>query len=143
MSRSRSGSNARQRSNDVRIRLSAEEIIAFDEAVATAGFQGPTARGDWLRAQIGVEATSPRRETPAHQRVPLRGGQALLAELGRAGVSLTKISALMHAIGHEYISPQDAEHSKGKLSAWVGDALQALTDAVHKVDVHLDQLGPR
>ncbi len=48
-----SGSESRQRHRDVRIRLrDVDELAQFNQIVRDAGFNGPHARGDWLRSQL-------------------------------------------------------------------------------------------
>jgi hypothetical protein len=139
-----SGTETRQRHNDVRIRLNDDEIAIFDAEIARAGFRGQQARGDWLRAQLGIAPTRVHAaEEAVHQRVPLPGGQALLADLGKVGSRLRKLENLLPAIPKGYLDDADEARIRGKLGGWISDLLEQVTTVIHKVDAHLDQLGNR
>lgn len=139
-----SGTETRQRHSDVRIRLNEDEIAIFDAEVARAGFRGQQARGDWLRTQLGIARTrEPALEEAAHQRVPLPGGQALLADLGKVGLRLRKLENLLPEIPKGYLDNADEARMRAKLGRWIADLLREVTDVIRKVDAHLDQLGNR
>lgn len=90
------GSEVRQRTIDVRIRLTPVEAEVLDRAVAEQGFGGPSARGDWIRWRLGLlqpRAISFKKATGA--RYPFSGGQRMVAALADVGKQLRHIDALL------------------------------------------------
>lgn len=142
MRSSRSGSETRRRHKDVRVRLDEDEIAIFDAEVARLGFHGPHGRGDWLRAQLGLAPPpDPASRDAGHQRVPIPGGHAILAELGKAGTGLQKLGNLLPAIPHGYLDDKDEERVRGRLAAWIEEAVERATDAIDLVRAHFDDRG--
>lgn len=140
--KARSGSDHRAREIDVRIRLTADEVTKLDTCVQAAGLKGQRARGDWLRRQIGA-APAPEVERAIHRRVPLSGGQAVLAELGKAGVNLQKLVRVLQRIPDYDLLPDDLARIRGDLPRLVTQAISKIETAVDAVTLRLDQLAER
>lgn len=85
---------ARPRREDLRLRLSPDDMSVFDAAISEKGYTGLHARQDWLRSQVRGLAEQPKRRrgkvAAAHQRMPMPmpGGQEALALLGNVGADL-------------------------------------------------------
>ena len=133
MRASRSGSETRQRHKDVRIRLSPEEIATFDAEVARRGFNGQQARGDWLRAQLGLLPLPDPADAASHQRVPVPGGQALLARLGETGTDLRKLVVFLGAYVTDSLPEHDRQRLQADLITWTEKLLKKLDDAITEV----------
>lgn len=135
--RSRSGSDRRTRHIDVRFRLDTHEVELLDACARAAGMKGQRARGDWLRQTIGA-APVHQVERAVHQRVPLSGGQALLAELGDAGVSLDRLVTALERLADGKLPADAAQRIKADLERITREAIGKL-DAV--IDDVADGLG--
>jgi hypothetical protein len=131
--RSRCGSDKRKRQKDVRFRLDTHEVDLLDACARAAGHKGQRARGDWLRETIGA-APVHQAERAVHQRVPLSGGQALLAELGDAGVGLDRLVAVLERLA-DGILPADAAE---RIQA---DLVRITRETIGKVDAVIDDLA--
>jgi hypothetical protein len=140
--KSRSGSDLRSREPDVRIRLTPDEVTKLDTCVHAAGLKGQRARGDWLRRQIGA-APAPDVERAIHRRVPLSGGQAVLAELGKAGVNLQKLVRVLERIPDRDLPPADLARIRADVPRMVAEAICKIETAVDGVTLRLDQLAER
>ncbi|HEY0026788.1 MAG TPA: hypothetical protein VGC35_02865 [Allosphingosinicella sp.] len=139
---SRSGSETRRRETDVRFRMDEEEIAALDAAAKAAGFAGPKARGDWLRHHLKLTTRTETTRAASHQRVSIPGGQELLAELGKAGVNLTKLPALIRAINDDYLPSDRQSHVRENLERWIEEAIVDIRSAVTRLHAALEKLGP-
>jgi hypothetical protein len=133
--RSRSGADKRKRQKDVRFRLYTHEVDLLDACARAAGMKGQRARGDWLRQTIGATPVH-QAERAIHQRVPLSGGQALLAELGDAGVNLDKLVGVLERLADGRL-PTDVA---GRIQA---DLDRITREAISKVDRAIDRLADR
>ena len=89
------GSEVRQRNVDVRFRLTQSEAEALDRAVASQGFSGQSARGDWIRWRLGLlhPPVSSSKKTVG-PRFPISGGQQLVAALADVGKQIRQVAAL-------------------------------------------------
>ncbi|AEG50653.1 hypothetical protein Sphch_3029 [Sphingobium chlorophenolicum L-1] len=149
----------RPRREDLRLRLSPEDMAVFDAAIADMGFKGPHARQDWLRAQIAGMAAQPKRRRgkgqPSHQRLPMAmpGGQEALALLGNVASDLRGMQRDLRRL-HEWLDRIDPvfiadEHRErvrnelplaaqrviadvGRIEARIGTRLEEAIDAIHK-----------
>ena len=140
--KSRSGSDNRQRHPDIRIRLDAGEVAMLDACARAAGFEGQHARGAWLRQQIGA-APRPERERAIHQRVPMPGGQAVLAELGKAGVNLQKLLGVLTRFADGDLPAADMQRIRSEMPRMIDQAIAKIVVAVDLVADRLDQLAER
>ena len=114
----------------------------LDACARAAGLKGPRARGDWLRQLIGATPV-PVVERAAHRRVPLSGGQGILAELGKAGVNLQKLNAVLERVADRDLPPNDLNRIRGEIPRLVMDAICKVEYAVDEVTLHLDRLAER
>ena len=151
--------SARPRREDLRLRLSPDDMAVFDAAIVEKGFTGLHARQNWLRAQIAGMAEQPKRRRGkppvAHQRMPMPmpGGQEALALLGNVGADLRdmrrdlrrlmewidRIDPVFIADEHRdrvrHELPLAAEKvltSLGGIDARIGSRLDDAIEAVHK-----------
>ena len=149
----------RPRREDLRLRLSPEDMAVFDEAIATMGFKGPHARQDWLRSQIVGMAAQPKprraKAQPAHQRLPMAmpGGQEALALLGNVGADLRsmqrdlrRLCEWLDRIDPVFMADEHRERVRhelpvaaqrviteiGRIEARIGSRLDEAIDAVYK-----------
>lgn len=114
----------------------------LDACARAAGLKGPRARGDWLRQLIGA-TPAPVVERASHQRVPLSGGQAILADLGKAGVNLQKLVRVLERVRDRDLPPDDLDRIRSDIPRMASDAIEKIEKAVDKVTAHLDQLAER
>jgi hypothetical protein len=141
MRSSRSGSETRQRNNDVRVRLSEDEIEMLDAAVRQAGFSGQQARGNWIRAQLGLLPLQEPSATASHQRVPLPGGQALLASLGKIGTDLRKLTVFLGAYVTDKLAADDRSRLEIELLPWTDEVRAKLDRVIAEVAERFSEEG--
>ena len=149
----------RPRREDLRLRLSPEDMAVFDEAIANMGFTGPHARQSWLRSQIAGMASQPKRRRGkvqrTHQRLPMAmpGGQEALALLGNVGADLRsmqrdlrRLREWLDRIDPVFIADEHRERVRhdlpaaaqrviadvDRIEARIGSRLEEAIDAVHK-----------
>ncbi|BBD98250.1 hypothetical protein SAMIE_1017510 [Sphingobium amiense] len=149
----------RPRREDLRLRLSPEDMAVFDAAIADMGFKGPHARQDWLRSQITGMAAQPKRSRgkvrPSHQRLPMAmpGGQEALALLGNVASDLRdmqrdlrRLREWLDRIDPVFIADEHRERVRnelplaaqrvtadiGRIEARIGTRLEEAIDAIHK-----------
>ncbi|WP_156029004.1 hypothetical protein [Sphingobium sp. DC-2] len=149
----------RPRREDLRLRLSPEDMAVFDAAIADMGFKGPHARQDWLRSQIAGMTAQPKRSRgkvqPSHQRFPMAmpGGQEALALLGNVASDLRgmqrdlrRLREWLDRIDPVFIADEHRERVRqelplaaerviadiSRMEAWIGTRLEEAIDAIHK-----------
>lgn len=150
---------ARPRREDLRLRLTPEDMAVFDAAIAEKGFDGTHARQEWLRAQIAgmAEQTKPKRQKrqSTHQRLPraMPGGQEALAMLGNVGSDLRdmqrdlrRLREWLDRIDPVFIADEHRERVRhelplaaqrviadlGLIEERIGTRLEEAIDAVHR-----------